>query len=291
MRRRDVLSLFATLSCVSLAARVASFDEIAGLPTVIIIDAKAVLLVGGLGTRLRSLVPSTPKALAPMGDRPFLELLVRQLCSQGIKKLIMCTGYLADQIEEAFGDGTRLGVEIEYSREPHPLGTGGAVKLAQRFLKNSADSLVLNGDSFLEIDYRELIRFHRAHLATATIACVRVEDASHYGTVCLDSGGRVLAFREKTGDYSAGFVSAGVYVFGASVLEHIPDGQVSLEKDVFPKLVDLGLYASIQKGVFIDIGTPADYLRAQQILALRGCDCANLESRFVADSDASADSH
>jgi NDP-sugar pyrophosphorylase family protein len=236
---------------------------------VIITDEKAVLLVGGLGTRLRSLLPSLPKALAPIGEHPFLDLLIQQLCSQGIKKLIMSTGHLAEQIEKAFGDGERLGVEIEYSREPQPLGTGGAVKLAQKFLKNSADFLVMNGDSFLEINYRELIRFHRAHPAAATIACVCVEDASRYGTVRPDSSGRILEFCEKIGNTSAGLVNAGIYVFKSSVIEHIPDGQVSLEKDVFPKLMDLGVYASIQKGVFIDIGTPADYFQAQQILRLR----------------------
>src|SRR5271154_3246957 len=112
-------------------------------------DTKAVLLVGGLGTRLRTVVPSGPKPLAPVGDRPFLELLIQQLAGQGIRNLILCTGYLADQIEREFGDGKSLGVAIEYSKEPHALGTGGALKFAERFLQGVSDFLVMNGDSFL----------------------------------------------------------------------------------------------------------------------------------------------
>jgi D-glycero-alpha-D-manno-heptose 1-phosphate guanylyltransferase len=115
-------------------------------------DTKAVLLVGGLGTRLRTVIPSTPKPLAPVGNRPFLELLIQQLGSQGIRSLIMCTGYLADQIEDEFGDGSGLGVTIEYSKEPEVLGTAGAVKFAEKFLQGVPDFLVMNGDSFLELD-------------------------------------------------------------------------------------------------------------------------------------------
>jgi NDP-sugar pyrophosphorylase family protein len=232
---------------------------------VTISDTKIVLLVGGLGTRLRALLPSAPKPLAPVGNRPFLELLVRQLGNQGIRSLIMCTGYLADQIEREFGDGSNLGVAIEYSREPHPMGTGGAVKLAQRLLEGLTDFLVMNGDSFLEIDFSQFIQFHRTHRAMATIAVVRVENASRYGTVRVDSSNRVVEFCEKAGQDSPGLINAGVYVFNAAILEHIPAEQVSLEKDIFPTLLDQGVYAARQEGVFIDIGTPADYAHAQQL--------------------------
>jgi len=232
------------------------------------VETKAVLLVGGLGTRLRSLVPSSPKALAPVGDRPFVELLVRQLRSQGIRDLVMCTGYLADQIEEEFGDGSKLGVKIEYSRESHPLGTGGAVKLAEKVLQGLSDFLVMNGDSFLEIDFHELTRLHRARKAIATIAVAHVNDAGRYGTIITDANDMVVEFREKTGNHLPGLVNAGVYVFNPSVLGHIPTGEVSLEKNIFPSLLDKGVYAVKQSGTFIDIGTPADYLRAPQILDL-----------------------
>jgi NDP-sugar pyrophosphorylase family protein len=228
-------------------------------------EIKAVLLVGGLGTRLRTVVPSAPKPLALVGNRPFLELLIQQLAGQGVRRLIMCTGYLADQIEEEFGDGRGLGVTVEYSKEPEPLGTGGAVKFAESFLQGVPDFLVMNGDSFLELDLNELIQLHRMHGSLATMAVVSVENAGRYGTVYVDSGNRVTEFCEKTGSDSPGLINAGVYVFSPAILELIPTGPASLEKDVFPTLLDRGVYAVRQKGVFIDIGTPADYAHAQEL--------------------------
>jgi len=230
-------------------------------------DIKAVMLVGGLGTRLRSVVPSAPKVLASIGEKPFLELLVRQLRSQGIRRLVMCTGYLADQVESKFGDGRIWDVSIEYSKEEMPLGTAGAVKLAGRYLADVPEFLVLNGDSFLEFDLRSLMAFHRRHDgAVATLAVLRVENASRYGTVDADANGRVIGFAEKSGREAPGLVNGGIYVFNHSVLQHIPEGQVSLERDVFPRLLDQGVYAQEQHGKFIDIGTPADYARAQELL-------------------------
>jgi D-glycero-alpha-D-manno-heptose 1-phosphate guanylyltransferase len=228
-------------------------------------EVKAVLLVGGLGTRLRSVVPSAPKALASVGKRSFLELLLGQLHSQGIRRLVMCTGYLADQIENEFGDGRAWDVEIEYSKEEQPLGTAGAVKRAQQYLHDVSDFLVMNGDSFLEIDFTNLIDLHRDQKAIATLAVLRVEDTSRYGTVQVDTSGRVRGFAEKTGSSLPGLVNGGVYTFNHSVFQYIPDHPASLERDVFPRLLDHGVYAQEQRGMFIDIGTPADYARAQQL--------------------------
>jgi D-glycero-alpha-D-manno-heptose 1-phosphate guanylyltransferase len=226
---------------------------------------KAVLLVGGLGTRLRSAVPSVPKALAPLGDRPFLDLLVRQLRAQGVRRVVMCTGYLAEQIEETLGDGSGLGVTIEYSRESVPLGTAGALKLAKRYLSEESDFLVLNGDSFVEINFGEMIAFHRKHRGFATLAVVPVENSSRYGTVQVAADGRVQGFYEKTGKEQPGVINAGLYIFGPSVLEIIPEGPASLERDVFPQLLDRGVFAFQQRGLFIDIGTPEDYARARDM--------------------------
>jgi D-glycero-alpha-D-manno-heptose 1-phosphate guanylyltransferase len=226
---------------------------------------KAVLLVGGLGTRLRSVVQSTPKSLAPIGNGSFLELLVRQLASQGIQHLIMCTGYLADCIERKFGDGKHFEVEIEYSREPEALGTAGAIKLAQRYLEGLPYFLVLNGDSFLDINLNHLIETHQRHDGLATIAAVSVGDAGCYGTVFADPQDRIVEFCEKTGQNSPGVINGGVYVFSPAIFEHIPNGPVSLERDVFPKILDKGVYVLRHEGTFIDIGTPADYSRAQQL--------------------------
>jgi D-glycero-alpha-D-manno-heptose 1-phosphate guanylyltransferase len=230
-------------------------------------DMKALLLVGGLGTRLRSVVSSKPKVLASIGNESFLELLVRHLRSQGVRQLVMCTGYLADQVEHEFGDGNRWNVTIEYSKEEIPLGTAGAVKLAWHYVDDCPEFLVLNGDSFLEINYEDLVGFHRRrHQAAATIAVIRVQDASRYGTVRIDSDSRITGFAEKTGDNSPGLINGGVYVFNRAVREFIPEGPASLERDVFPRLLDQGVYAYEQRGMFIDIGTPSDYLRAQELL-------------------------
>jgi D-glycero-alpha-D-manno-heptose 1-phosphate guanylyltransferase len=198
----------------------------------------AVLLVGGMGTRLRSVVPSTPKPLAAVGVKPFLELLVEQLRNQGVRRLIMCSGYLADQIENKFGDGSAWDVAIEYSREVQPLGTAGAIKLAQTHLTEDSTFLVMNGDSFVEIDFGQLIRAHLEKNALATIATAAVQNAARYGTVR-------------------------VYIFNRSIFAHISEGASSLERDVFPRILDRGVYAFEHSGMFIDIGTPEDYARAQ----------------------------
>jgi D-glycero-alpha-D-manno-heptose 1-phosphate guanylyltransferase len=226
-------------------------------------DTKAVLLVGGLGIRLRSVVASTPKPLASVGDRPFLELLVRQLRHQGIQHLVLCTGYLADEIEKELGDGRKWDVTIEYSKEPCAMGTAGAVKFAEPLLRDVSDFLVMNGDSFLEIDLQSLIHFHRSSGGIASMAVLRMKNEMRYGTVKVTSGGQVSGFAEKSAADSDGFVNAGIYVFNRRIFDHIPEGPASLEKDIFPKLLGQGVYASKQEGVFIDIGTPEDYVRAQ----------------------------
>jgi D-glycero-alpha-D-manno-heptose 1-phosphate guanylyltransferase len=225
----------------------------------------AILLVGGMGKRLRSVLPATPKPLAPVGKKSFLHLVVGQLRSQCVHRLVMCTGYLADQINDEFGDGHELGLTIDYSKESCPLGTAGAVKLAERCLSAAPDFLVMNGDSFLELDFRELVRFHREHRALISIAVRKVGNAARYGTVQVEAGDRVSGFTEKTGTNAPGLVNAGVYVFNRDVLQHIPDGPASLERDVFPRLLGHGVYALERHGMFIDIGTPEDYARAQDI--------------------------
>ena len=225
----------------------------------------AALLVGGMGTRLRAVVPNAPKPLATVGDKSFLDFLVRQLHSQGIRRLVMCTGYMADQIENYFGGGEKWDVSIVYSRELQPLGTAGAIKLAVPYLQGASEFIVMNGDSFMEVDLDRLLEFHRKSHAIASLAARRVDNAARYGTLQLGENGRVSAFLEKTGEESPGLVNAGVYIFNHELLEKIPDGPCSLEKDVFPSLLGRGIYALEQQGVFIDIGTPEDYARAQGI--------------------------
>jgi len=218
-----------------------------------------------MGTRLQSIVSSIPKPLASVGKRPFVELLVQQLRHQGFRHLIMCTGYLADQIEMELGDGEEWDVKIEYSREPQPLGTGGAVKFAESLLGEASDFLVMNGDSFMEIDFKQLVRFHRESGGIASMAVARIKNEKRYGTVQVTTGGRVIGFKEKADGDPDGLVNAGIYVFDRRIFGHIPGGPSSLERDIFPKLVEQGVYALEHKGIFIDIGTPEDYARAQEL--------------------------
>lgn len=228
-------------------------------------DLKAVLLVGGLGKRLRPVVAAVPKPLARVGGESFLDLLVTQLRQQGFRRLVMCTGYLGEQIESEFGTGASRDVSIEYSREFEPMGTGGAVKLAESLLEQEEEFLVMNGDSFVEVDFNRLIRFHRGHRAIATFAVSRVNDSARFGTVQKEPEGRVTGFSEKTGEEVPGIINAGVYVFSRSLLSFIPEGQNSLERDVFPNVLQYGVYALEQPGMFIDIGTPEDHACAQQL--------------------------
>ena len=228
-------------------------------------DIPVLLLVGGLGTRLRSVLSDKPKPLAPIGGISFLELLVMQLGSQGLHRLVMCTGFESGQIQQEFGDGRKWNVTIDYSEESRPLGTAGAVKLAERFVPQAAYFVVMNGDSFLELDLRRLLRFHREHGGSASIAVRRVSDAGRYGTVHVDEKNRVVRFSEKMGIPESGVINGGIYVFNRDVLQSIPDGPSSLEKDVFPALLSQGVFALEQHGIFIDIGTPEDYARAQAL--------------------------
>jgi len=225
------------------------------------LDLPVIVLCGGLGTRLRPAVADRPKALAPVGAVPFLELQLRALRARGARHFVLCIGHMGDQIEAAFGDGRALGARIDYSHDgPALLGTGGALKRAERFFAPAA--LVANGDTDIDVDLPGLVRVHSAAQALATLTLARVPDATRYGAVQLE-GERVTAFREK-GSTTSDWVNAGVYVITRDLLGRVPAGEaVSLERDVFPAAVRAGLplAAFVQAATFTDIGTP-DALRA-----------------------------
>jgi len=195
----------------------------------------------------------------------------------------MCTGFQAGQIQQEFGDGRKWNVTIDYSNESRPLGTAGAIKLAERFVSQASYFVVMNGDSFLELDLHRLIRCHREHGGSASIAVRRVPDTGRYGTVHVDENNRVVRFSEKMGIPESGVINGGVYVFNRDILQSIPDGPCSLEKDVFPALLNQGVFALEQDGIFIDIGTPEDYARAQA-LYLRLSQVALSDSRVGSQS-------
>lgn len=223
---------------------------------------RAVILAGGKGERLRPLIKDIPKPMAAVGGRPFLECLINQLEANAIKEIILSVGYKAAVIKNYFGSGKKFGVHIRYAYEDKPLGTAGALRNI-RGLKSKEDVLVLNGDSFLGCDLKQLIAFHKKMKAKATIALTVVSDTSRYGKVRLNKCGVITDFCEKKP--GRGYVNAGVYVINREVIDCVLSGFVSLENDVFPKLVGGGLYGRFLKGFFIDIGLPASYRKAVRL--------------------------
>jgi len=221
------------------------------------------ILAGGLGSRLQKIVSDYPKSMVLIRDKPFLEYLILQLKKYDLTKIVLCIGYLRENIKEYFQDGTRWGVEIEYSEEEKPLGTGGAIKLAESFI-SSDNFLVLNGDSYLDIDFNELIEFHKLRQALVTLALVQVSRPDRYGLVEIDKSSHITSFREKGAISKSNLINGGVYVFQKEVLNFISESSVSLEKDIFPKLIGNRFYGKPQRAYFIDIGVPQDYKRVQK---------------------------
>ena len=223
------------------------------------------LLAGGLGTRLRKIVSNRPKPMIFVANRPFLEYLILQLKRYSLTDIVLCTGHLGEQIREYFGDGGRWGVQITYSYEKRPLGTGGAIKLAERLIKEE-NFLVMNGDSFLDIDLNRLIEYHLTREALVTMALVEVEGPERYGAVEANENGEIKSFVEKGQGESTrpGLINGGIYVLNREIFKYIPEGTVSLEKEVFPKLTGKRFYGMLVKGFFIDIGVPEDYKRLQE---------------------------
>jgi mannose-1-phosphate guanylyltransferase len=227
---------------------------------------QAIVLVGGEGTRLRPLTETVPKPALTLVDRPFLAYMIEWLAVHGVTEVVLACGFLPDVLREALaGEEERAGTRIRYVVEPQPFGTAGAIRFAADTLGEDLDDrfLALNGDVLTDLDLSALLRNHRQRDATATIALHPVEDASAYGLVRSNSDGEVLEFLEKTGERAPGEVNAGMYVLERSALDLIPAGEnVSIERDVFPRLVGSGLHGLRLDGYWKDIGTPDRYLQA-----------------------------
>lgn len=224
---------------------------------------KAFVLAGGLGTRLRPRFGDLPKPLAPLGGRPFLATQLEWLRGRGVTRAVVCAGYGAEQVRAALGDGSAWGVELEYSIESEPLGTGGALKLAERFLDGPA--LVVNGDTIGDAEPWTLERDRWEWGALGAVALYRVDDASARGRV-EHAGGRVSRFVEKDADFSGpAWVNGGQYAFSPELWRAIPAGASSLERDVLPGLAARGALIGCEcAGRFWDIGTPEDFERAER---------------------------
>ena len=226
----------------------------------------ALVLAGGLGTRLRSAVADRPKPLAHVAGRPFLAWLLEMLRAAGVQRTILCTGYRGELVRDTFGDAF-AGMPLDYSQEQRPLGTGGALRAALSQTDAKA-LLALNGDSFCQADLRAFARQHIEIGSPISMLLTQVADTSRYGRVDADADGRVTRFTEKGDSHDAGWINAGIYVFQREVLEQIsPDRPVSLEREVLPCWIGRGLHAQRGGGAFIDIGTPESYAAAEDFFA------------------------
>jgi len=223
---------------------------------------QAVILVGGQGTRLRPLTSTVPKPVVQLVDRPFIAYMLEWLRGHGVEDVIMSCGFLADGVRSVLGDGSQLGVRLRFIEEPDPRGTAGALKLAQPLLDERF--LMLNGDVLTDIDLTAQIAQHEARGARATLALVPVADPSAYGLVVLREDHAVSDFVEKpsSDEIDSNLISAGAYVLEREILDLVaPERNVSIEREVWPLLVDNGLYGFPSDSYWLDIGTPARYLQ------------------------------
>jgi NDP-sugar pyrophosphorylase family protein len=231
---------------------------------------KAVVLVGGEGTRLRPLTLSAPKQMLPIVGVPMIERVLGHLAVHGVTEAILSLGYLPDAFKVAYPEGRAGGVDLTYAVEPEPLDTAGAVRFAAAYGKVDDTFIVVNGDVLTDLDLTALVAFHRAHGAEGTIALHPVPDPSAFGVVPTDDDGRVIAFVEKPprDEAPTNQINAGTYVLEASVLSRIASsGRVSIERETFPSMVrDQSLYALSDDGYWLDTGTPAAFLAANQDL-------------------------
>jgi len=225
------------------------------------------ILAGGKGTRLQSVVSDRPKPMAEVAGKPFLEWLVLTLKAQKVQRIVFCTGYMNEAIAAYFGDGNPWGIKIAHSPELQPLGTGGAVRLALDLVE-SEQFFVLNGDSYCRADLQSLITFHQEKQAIATLLLTSMADCRRYGSVVIDNQGQIQAFQEKSPEQRPGLVNAGIYVLKRNAIAALPlERAISLETEFFPQLINQGLYGTVGTGALLDIGTPESYATSEQFLA------------------------
>lgn len=220
-----------------------------------------IILAGGLGTRLSSVVTDRPKVLAPVNGRPFLYYILEKLMYEGFDEVILCTGYKGDLIKGTVGSRFEE-LKIVYSQELEPLGTGGALLHAGTLIKTGI-LLAMNGDSYIADRFSGFIDwfFKKGH--SAAILVTSVNDANRYGLIKLDKDGRVIGFAEKQAQALPGLINAGVYLLEKSLISSIPPGRkYSLEREFFPSLIGKGLYGYSSSEAFIDIGIPESYAGA-----------------------------
>lgn len=234
---------------------------------------EAILLVGGLGTRLRPLTDHVPKPLLPVAGVPLIVHQIARARGAGVDRVVLATSYRAAEFSDALGDGKALGVRIDYAEEEAPLGTGGAIRNAAALFDSGSDDpvLVFNGDIIDGHDIAGQVATHRAANADVTLYLTRVEDARAYGCVPTDSAGRVTAFLEKTPEPVSDQINAGCYVFRRDVIDSIPAGRpVSVERETFPGLLEAGrtVLGVVDDAYWRDLGTPESYVQGSADVVL-----------------------
>lgn len=217
-----------------------------------------VILAGGMGVRLRKVINDIPKPMAPVAGKPFLEYLILQLKKYNISDIVISIGYKGDAIISYFGKGEKWDINIRYSPEEEPLGTGGALKKAIHMVDDN-EVIVMNGDSYLDIDLRKFLEFHMERHAEATLSLAPIHDTNRYGRVEINKEGRVQRFIGK-GVPGYGLINCGIYAFQRNIADMIPDGNISLEDMILPAIIEQGLFGMTVNGFFIDMGIPEDYL-------------------------------
>jgi len=220
---------------------------------------QAILLAGGLGTRLRDVVDDRPKPMALIDGRPFMEYVVHELAKCDIREIVFAVGYKGAMIEEYFGDGSKFGISVHYAYEEELLGTAGAIKNAARFITDDT-FFVLNADTFYQIDYSRLIQIKADKHLDMALVLREVPDVSRYGMAVLEDG-RLINFNEKTTIAKPGTINGGIYLLSRELLDMIPMGKVSLENQMIPQWLteDRALGGIVNDGYFVDIGIPEAY--------------------------------
>ena len=228
---------------------------------------EAIVLVGGQGTRLRPLTIHTPKPMLPAAGVPFLTHLLTRARAAGVDHVVLATSYKSEVFADYFGDGSALGLRVDFVTEREPLGTGGAIRNVAGRLESAPDDpvLILNGDILSGHDLAEQVRIHRESDAVATLHLVRVPDARAFGSVVTADDGRVVEFVEKSPNPVTDQINAGTYVFNRRLIDEIPpDCVVSVERETFPGLLAAGLpiHAYVDESYWLDVGTPSAFVRA-----------------------------
>ena len=225
----------------------------------------AIILVGGMGTRMQPLTYSTPKPMLLLAGIPFTEHQIVKAREAGIEEIVLATSYLPEVFKPHFGDGSRFGINISYAVEESALGTGGAIRNASTLLKTDGPVVIFNGDVLSSHDLTEQMDLHISNAADVTLYLTEVSDARAFGVVELSAAGRVLTFNEKMENPPSQIINAGCYIFSRDVIDEIPAGEViSVERSTFPELLARGskIYGFLDSSYWLDIGTPSALLKA-----------------------------